>query len=117
MNLSKIFIATITIFFASLSLTIANISTTELVEVKVGEQVIKGGPRDVVQTKVDMTITQPTASSLNITIVDANGVVVIEQTALTEETTISTLDLEDGNYIVETIDNYGDYQEFSIKID
>jgi len=117
MNFSKIFIATITIFFASLSLTTANVSTTGLTELKIGEVVIEGGPRDVVQTKVDVTIIQPTASNLNITIVDANGVTVIVETTRTEETTISTIDLEDGDYIIETIDDDGDYQEFAIKID
>jgi len=116
MNFSKIFIATITIFFASLSLTTANTSTTGLTELKIGEEVTEGGPRDVVQTMIDVIVLQPETNYLKINIVNSEGEVVIEQETEEIRTTLSTTGLEAGTYRVETEDEGADFQEFVIEV-
>lgn len=115
MNFSKIFIATLTLFITTFSFSAAN-AFTEQLETASTEEVVKGGPRDVVQTKVDVTVYQPTATNLHISIINAEGTTQIEQTTRSQETTISTLGLEVGTYVLETVDDYGDYQEFVIEI-
>lgn len=74
-----------------------------------------GGPRDVVQTAIDIRVHQPTATDLTITVIKSNGEVLT--TVLTDdlETIISTQDWESGNYTIETVDLAGDYQVFTVS--
>lgn len=74
-----------------------------------------GGPRDVVQTAIDIRVHQPTASDLIITIIKSNGEVLMTVSTDNLETIISTQDWESGNYTVETVDLVGDCQCFSIS--
>lgn len=74
-----------------------------------------GGPRDVVQTAIDITIHQPTASDLLITILDSNGEVFMVVLTDDLQTVISTENWETGNYTIETIDLGADSQSFSIN--
>lgn len=73
-----------------------------------------GGPRDVVQTAIDITIHQPTASDLLITILDSNGEVLMVVITDDLQTVISTENWEAGSYTIETTDLEADYQSFSI---
>lgn len=115
MNMPKFFI-TILIFITFTLGVVAEASkttTTFLVEMAK----VEGGPRTVIQAMTDIVVHQPTATNLYITIVDSNGNVVIKTATQEKKTVISAAGLSKGTYIVETVDDHGDYQEFPITID
>ena len=76
-----------------------------------------GGPRTVIQAMTDVIVEQPTASHLETTIVDSQGTRVIEVETESASTVISLEGLEQGTYTVETVDDNGDYQTFSITVE
>lgn len=76
-----------------------------------------GGTRSLIQLHSTIEITQNTPEHLSITIVDEDGVVVLTTTTDDASAVISTAELESGDYIVQTIDDDGDYQEYEITID
>lgn len=97
-----------------------NASSTTTIEPVVNLLVVTpkvdGGPRTVIQAMTDITVTQPTSTNLYITIKNSSGDAVIEAETQSEQTVISIEELESGSYTVETVDDYNDYQEFSITI-
>ena len=76
-----------------------------------------GGPRTVIQAMTDVIVEQPTASHLETTIINSQGATVIEAETETASRVISLEGLESGTYTVETVDDNGDYQVFSITVE
>jgi hypothetical protein len=116
MSFLNIFIATLLTLTFSLNINAAtslNIQSTSPTAI----QKVEGGPRTVIQAMTDITVQQPTATNLYITIVDTDDNTVLETETQKVSTLISVAGLEKGNYIVETIDDNGDYQEFAITVD
>lgn len=116
MNYSKILIALIFILFSTLSAIAAN-SYEEATQTVVKKEIIKGGPRDVVQTLVDVTVFQPTMTSLTITLKKSNGEVVSVTNTTALLTVISIQGLDAGDYTIHTEDDFNDVQTFSISVD
>ena len=78
---------------------------------------VEGGPRTVIQAMTDVIVEQPTAAHLETTIVNSQGTAVIETETEAATTVISLDGLDAGTYRVETVDENGDYQEFSIIVE
>lgn len=76
-----------------------------------------GGPRTVIQAMTDIVVEQSTTGHLETTIVNSQGTVVIETETDSRSTVISLDGLQQGIYTVETVDDNGDYQEFSIIVE
>ncbi|WMX13466.1 MULTISPECIES: hypothetical protein [unclassified Aureispira] len=116
MNLFKIYIALL--FTISFSFN-ANSTTNVFPDYTMAK--VEGGPRTVIQAMTgaeeNVTVLQPTATNLYVTIKDSNGDTAIEAETQEENTMISIQSLEPGDYVVETVDDYGDYQEFSIAVE
>lgn len=77
----------------------------------------KGGPRNVIQQRSSITVTQPTNDYLEIVVVNQTGNTVYETTTTAHETVISTESWNQGNYTVITTDAYGDRQDFYVTIE
>lgn len=77
----------------------------------------KGGPRNVIQERTSITVSQSTNDYLEIAVVDASGVNMHFSETTAYKTTISTDEWGTGNYVVITIDAYGDRQDFYIDIE
>lgn len=113
MKFSKIFVLSLALFFSSFSF----IANTSNINAATATEEQEGGPRDVVQTRTEVDIIQPTATNLYITILDEDGAIEISEVSASLETFISTTDLDEGDYRIETVDDYGVFQEFSIQIE
>ena len=114
MSYLNLFIAaliTLTFSFNATATTSINLVTTEAVKK------VEGGPRVVIQAMTTIMVEQPTATHLETTIVDSDGNSVIELDTEEISTVISLEGLNKGTYTVETIDDNGDYQEFSIVVE
>lgn len=113
MSKYKISIAIIFVLISAFSTVYAN-SSVETTPIK--EEIIKGGPRDVVQTLVDITVLQPTMTPLTITLKKSNGEVVSVTSTTALSTVISLSGLDSGNYTVHTEDDFNDVQVFFISV-
>lgn len=111
MKFSKIIALSLALFFSSFSFIVNTSNAAASTEDH------DGGPRDVVQTRTEVDIIQPTPTNLYITILDEDGAAEINEVSSSLETIIPTTDLEEGNYTIETVDDYGVFQEFSIEIE
>ena len=76
-----------------------------------------GGPRTVIQAMTDISVNQETGTKLYTTILNSDGAAVIEAESEEVSTVISVEGLESGTYTVETVDEDGDYQAFSITVE
>jgi hypothetical protein len=103
MNISKFLIATLLTLTFSLNI---NAATTA-----------DGGPRTVIQAMTTVIVEQSTPTNLQTTIINDEGNAVIEVETEATSTLISVEDLPKGNYTVETVDDNGDYQAFSITVE
>ena len=103
MSFLNLFIATVLTFTFSLNI---NAATTA-----------DGGPRTVIQAMTTVIVEQSTPTNLQTTIINDEGNAVIEVETEATSTLISVEDLPRGNYTVETVDDNGDYQDFSITIE
>jgi hypothetical protein len=117
MNLSNFFIVTaITVLFSLNTQEVASLSfLNNNIKASLTEKT-HGGPRTVIQAMTEVVVNQPTATNLYITIVDAEGTIVIDEVSQSVETRISIVGLKKGTYIVKTIDDYEDVQVFTIFI-
>mgnify|MGYP000090938074 CR=1 FL=1 len=121
MNFSKNAATAIAVLIAILC-SISNVNATHLLSSNIPTPIIteleaeKGGPRDVVQTMIDVIVLQPETNYLKINIVNSEGEVVIEQETEDVRTILSTTGLEAGTYRVETEDEGADFQEFVIEV-
>jgi hypothetical protein len=119
MNFPKFFISTVIIVLFSLNTKeIASLSFPchNTIFKNVVDEKIQGGPRTVIQGMTTVTVGQSTPTNLYITIVDSEGTIVIEQVTQALQTTISTVGLKGGTYIVKTVDDDDDVQVFTITI-
>ena len=78
---------------------------------------LDGGPRTVIQAMTDISVNQETGTKLYTTILNSDGAAVIEAESEEVSTVISVEGLESGTYTVETVDEDGDYQAFSITVE
>lgn len=121
MNFSKNAATAIAVLITLLC-SISNVNATNLLNRNIPNSVIleleieKGGPRDVVQTMVDVVVIQSTNNYLKISIVNSEGQVLIEQETEETKTVLSIGGLKAGTYRVETVDREEDYQEFVIEV-
>ena len=103
MSFLNIFIATLLTLTFSLNI---NAATTA-----------DGGPRTVIQAMTTVIVEQSTPTNLQTRILNEDGNAVIEVETEATRTLISVEDLPKGNYTVETVDDNGDYQAFSITVE
>ncbi|BDS09767.1 hypothetical protein [Aureispira anguillae] len=122
MNLSK-FIVVINIIFMIVLFSASTISATNSNNdpiaketLSVGEEKVTGGPRDVVQTMTDVTVSQQQTDNLYITIIKVGGGIQCKVTTDRLHTIISTEEWDAGDYRIETIDDFNVYQEFYITV-
>lgn len=122
MNLSK-FIVVINIIFmivlfsaSTLSATNSNNDPITKETVLIGEEKVTGGPRDVVQTMTDVTVSQQQIDNLYITVIKVGGGIQCKATTDSLHTIISTEEWDPGDYRIETIDDFNVYQEFYITV-
>ena len=115
MNYLNLFIAALITIAFSLNSN-ATTSTNTLSVIPPAVEKVQGGPRTVIQAMTDVVVGQQTATYLQITIVDSEDNSVIERETEAVSTVISVKGLGQGTYTVETVDESGDYQEFSIVI-
>jgi hypothetical protein len=117
MSYLNLFIAALIAIVFSLNANAAtSINTNTLSVIPPVVKQVLGGPRTVIQAMADVIVGQPAATLLQITIVDSEDNSVIEMETEAVSTVISVKELGQGTYTVETIDESGDYQEFSIVI-
>ena len=114
MNISKFFIALLTTLTFSFNATATIITTTNI---STAVQSLDGGPRTVIQAMTDISVNQETGTKLYTTILNSEGTAVIESETEEVSTVISVEGLESGTYTVETVDEAGDYQAFSITVE
>ena len=118
MNVSKIFITLLVTLVFSFSVTAtATMATAVNAVTPAAVKKVEGGPRTVIQAMTDVVVYQPTSTNLYTTIVNSEGNSVIETETREANTVISLEGLPSGNYTLETIDDNGDYQEFSITVE
>lgn len=77
----------------------------------------KGGPRNVIQERTSIMVTQSTVNYLEIVVVDESDTQVHSSETSAYKTNISTEGWARGSYVVITIDAYGDRQDFYIDIE
>jgi len=78
---------------------------------------IDGGPRTVIQGFADIQVLQPTATYLDITIINQQGATVHQSYTYAYKTVISTVGWAAGRYLVHTEDTAGDVQVFQVMIE
>lgn len=122
MNLSRFIVApiiiSITIFCTTLGAS-ANDSTLRIEPQSTETAIalgVDGGPRTVIQFMTSVTVFQPEAVNLNVTVIDSNGAVRCNLTTDEVQTVISTEGWAAGDYTVQTVDDENVYQEFDITI-
>ena len=115
MNISKFFIALLITLTFSFNATATIITTTTNVSIAVHS--LDGGPRTVIQAMTDISVNQESGTKLYTTILNSDGAAVIEAESEEVSTVISVEGLESGTYTVETVDEDGDYQAFSITVE
>ena len=76
-----------------------------------------GGPRTVIQAMTTVIVEQSTPTNLQTRIINDEGTAVLEVETEETSTLISVEDLPKGAYTVETVDENGDYQNFSITVE